>query len=437
MLPTWWPISNRLSAQPNRGHDDTTVDWQTAEVRPTRRITEAEERAARSLAPATGAWREDDPPGARKFAGFGPFITEAGAEIPWVRIAYETFGELTPTRDNAVLIFHALTGDSHVTSSGPELSGAASPGEGWWSNVVGPGKAIDTNHWFVVCPNVLGGCQGSTGPASLAPDGYEWANRFPRLTIRDQTRAFGYLADQLGIDTWAALIGGSMGGMHALEWAITWPESVARLAILAAPPFTTADQIAHNTLQIEAITADPGFAGGRYYDAPAGAGPNRGLSLARRMAMLNYRSSEELDNRFERSWQSQLSPVLAGGKYAVESYLDFHGNKFTRRFDANSYLVLTQAMNSHDLTRDRTSLGDVLAPIGAAAVVIGVDSDRYFPVAGQAAIAEALPGNIHGTRPVIISSPYGHDAFLIEHEAVGAAVADLMATKTPRRRAEA
>ena len=232
-------------------------------------------------------------------------------------------------------MLHALTGDSHVRGG----AGAGHPTAGWWEDVTGPGGPLDTDRWFVIAPNMLGGCQGSTGPASIAPSGYEWASRFPYLTIRDQVAAQVRLADSLGIDTWAAVIGGSMGGMHALEWAVTHPDRVARLAVLSSPPVTTADQIALNTVQLETIRMDPRFQGGEYYDLADGDGPHRGLALARRMALLNYRSPIELNQRFQRSWQSGVSPLGHGGRFAVESYLDFHGNKFTRRFDANSYIT--------------------------------------------------------------------------------------------------
>jgi homoserine O-acetyltransferase/O-succinyltransferase len=291
---------------------------------------------------------------------------------------------------------------------------------------VGPGRPLDPSEWFVVAPNMLGGCQGSTGPASLHPDGQEWGSRFPFLTIRDQVEAQRAFADAIGIDSWALVVGGSMGGMQALEWAVGYPERVERVAILAAPPLSSADQIALNSVQSEAIRFDPAFSGGDYYDAADGAGPHRGLALARRMALLNYRSPTELNDRFERSWQSGISPLGDGGVFAVESYLGFHGNKFTRRFDANSYLVLVDAMNSHDIGRGRGGTAAALGRATARALVLGIDSDRLFPVAGQQVIARHLPGNIDGDEPVVISSPFGHDAFLIEDALVGAQLRRLL-----------
>lgn len=392
------------------------MDWQTSEdTVPSTPITEADARLLLGRPPSTGAWRDGDPIGDRRFAAFGSFRTESGAELPGYRLAYETWGELSPARDNAVLVLHALTGDSHVR--GP--AGPGHPTDGWWDDLVGPGAAVDTDRWFVIAPNMLGGCQGSTGPASVAPDGYEWASRFPYLTIRDQVEAQVRLADALGIERWAAVIGGSMGGMHALEWAVSHPERVERAAILAAPPINTADQIALNSVQLEAIRIDPRFAGGEYYDAGDGDGPHRGLSLARRMALLNYRSPTELNQRFQRSWQSGVSPLGRGGRFAVESYLDFHGNRFTRRFDANSYLTLVEAMNSHDVGRDRGGVEEALQRVTATTLVLGIDSDRLFPVDGQHRIARSIPQTLDGDRAVVLHSDFGHDGFLIETAIVG------------------
>jgi homoserine O-acetyltransferase len=399
------------------------VDWQTPEdAVPSAFVTNADRRALSALPPATGAWRIGDPVGDRRFADLGEVELERGGAIPYVQLAYETWGELNAARDNAVLVLHALTGDSHVV--GP--AGPGHPTAGWWSGLVGEGRPLDPADWFIVAPNMLGGCQGSTGPASIAPDGEEWGARFPYLTIRDQVRAQAMFADAIGVGRWALVIGGSMGGMQALEWAVGHPDRVDRVAVLAAPPISSADQIALNSVQSEAIRMDPAFDGGSYYDAPDGQGPHRGLGLARRMALLNYRSPTELNDRFERSWQSGLSPLGGGGVFAVESYLGFHGNKFTRRFDANSYLVLVDAMNSHDIGRDRGGVAAALSQATARALVLGIDSDRLFPVPGQRVIARHLPGNIDGDEPVVISSPYGHDAFLIEDELVGAELRRLL-----------
>lgn len=372
--------------------------------------------------PATGGWREGDHPGDRLFQQLGAFEFEHGGEVP-LRMAYETWGELNDARDNAVLVLHALTGDSHV--DGPAGPGHATAG--WWPGLIGEELPLDTERWFVVAPSILGGCQGTTGPASIGPDGREYGARFPLTTIRDQVRAQALLADRLGIDRFAAVIGGSMGGMHALEWAAMMPERVARLAVLSAPPVIDAMTIAQNTLQADAIRLDPAWRDGDYYDAAAGEGPWRGLALARRLAMLNYRSVSELDDRFGRSWQSSLSPALGAGRYAVESYLDFHGNRFTRRFDANSYITLIQAMNTHDLGRDRGGVDAALGGLRMPTLVVAIDTDALFLPATQHRIARFAPGSITGDEAFEIVSPYGHDGFLIEMRAVGDALRRLLA----------
>ncbi|ROS54699.1 homoserine O-acetyltransferase [Frigoribacterium sp. PhB24] len=392
------------------------MDWQSTpeDTVPSSVVSERTRLAMLGRPPVTGAWRDGDDPGGRSFGSLDELALESGVVLPRARLAFETWGELDADRGNAVLVSHALTGDSHV--AGP--AGPGHPTAGWWNGVVGPGLAIDTDRWFVVAPNVLGGCQGSTGPSSFAPDAVEWGSRFPHLTIRDQVAAQAALADRLGIDRWAAVVGGSMGGMHALEWAITYPSRVARLAVLAAPPVVSADQIGLNTVQYEAIRMDSAFDGGDYYDAVDG--PYRGLALARRMALLNYRSPDELNARFGRSWQSEISPLGGPGRFQVESYLDFHGNKFTRRFDAGSYVTLLGAMNSHDVGRDRGGVAAALNRITAPTLVLGVDSDRLFPVSDQREVARHLRHGLDGHDVAVVESPYGHDGFLIEADAVGA-----------------
>jgi homoserine O-acetyltransferase len=401
------------------------MDWQTPEdTVPTAFITDADTRSMIGKPPATGAWREGDPAGGRRFVTIGALDLERGGRLPSVRIAYETWGTLNADRSNAILVLHALTGDSHVTG----MPGPGHPTAGWWSANVGPGRPVDTDEWFVVAPNMLGGCQGTTGPASHSPLGREWGTDFPFVTIRDQVAAQVALTDRLGIDRWFAVVGGSMGGMQSLEWAVGHPDRLDRVAVLAAPASSRADQIALNSVQIEAVRMDPAFADGAYYEAADGDGPHRGLALARRMALLNYRSPSELNERFERSWQSGITPLGGGGRYAVESYLDFHGNKFTRRFDANSYITLVEAMNSHDIGRDRGGVLAALSLATAKALVLGIESDRLFPVDNQVLIARHLSGNIDGTSATIIDSGFGHDGFLIEDAVVGTHLQRLLAS---------
>lgn len=390
-------------------------------------MTETTARARRAPAPAalpvTGAWRPGDDPGRRQFLALGDLSLEAGGVLPDVVVAYETWGELNAAGDNAVLVLHALTGDSHVT-------GDAGPGHrtpGWWSQIVGPGRAVDTDRYFVVAPNVLGGCQGTTGPASPAPDGRAWGSRFPLVTVRDQVAAEIAVADRLGIDRWALVIGASMGGHRVLEWAVTAPERVRAVAAVATCAATSADQVAWAHPQLAAIRLDPGFRGGDYYDAPAGQGPHHGLGIARQIAHTTYRSAPELDARFGRLPQGGEEP-LAGGRFAVQSYLDHHAAKLAERFDANSYLVLTQSMLSHDLGRDRGGVRAALAQVTADALVVAVDSDRLFPPAQSEDIAAGIPG----CGPVrYVHSAHGHDGFLVEHDQVASLVGRFLRRVAP------
>jgi homoserine O-acetyltransferase len=368
---------------------------------------------------ARGAWLPGDPPGGRHFVDVGPLDLETGGSLPAVRVAYETWGRLNAAGDNAVLVEHALTGDSHV--SGP--TGPGHPTPGWWDGLVGPGRPLDTDRWFVVAANVLGGCQGSTGPSSAGPDGRPWGSRFPFVTVRDQVEVEALLADQLGINTWAGVVGGSMGGMRVLEWAISHPARVATAIVLASTAYASAEQIAWCAPQLAAIRADPAFHGGDYYDHPSG-GPVTGLGIARSIAHVTYRTETELATRFGREAQGDEQPLGGDGRYAVESYLDHHADKLAGRFDANSYLVLTEAMNSHDVGRDRGGVEAALRQITARLVVAAVDSDRLYPSRLSEEIVAAVPSS----APLrMIASPYGHDGFLIEIGAVGELVREAMA----------
>jgi homoserine O-acetyltransferase len=372
----------------------------------------------RDTTPVTGAWRPGDEPGRRQFATVfanRPHVLEACGRLERVEVAYETWGEPDATRSNAVLVLHALTGDSHA-------SGPAGPGHlqtGWWEGVVGPGLPIDTDRFFVVCPNVLGGCQGTTGPASPGPDGRPYGARFPVVTIRDQVVVEAALADALGIRRWAAVVGGSMGGMRVLEWAVSFPDRVAAAVVIACGATASAEQIALCSLQVRAIRADPKFRDGDYYDAPAGDGPHVGLSIARGIGQVGYRTEAELDLRFGRGHQGDENP-LAGGRYAVESYLEYHGGKLARRFDANSYIVLSEAMNHHDVGRGRGGVAAALARISAEVTVAGISSDRLYPLRLQHELVELIP---RSSGVEVVESISGHDGFLVETESVGKVIA--------------
>jgi len=367
-----------------------------------------------------GFWQPGDEPGRRQFADLpvgGGLALEGGGRLAEVTVAYETWGEPDPSRSNAVLVLHALTGDSHA--AGP--SGPGHPLRGWWDGLIGPGAAIDSDRWFVVCPNVLGGCQGTTGPASAAPDGSPYGSRFPVLTIRDQVGVEAVLADHLGIDRWSAVVGGSMGGMRVLEWCVGYPDRVSRAVVLAVGAAATADQIAWCSLQIRAIRSDSSFAGGDYYGTTER--PLDGLAVARGLGQVTYRTAAELEARFGRDAQAAEDP-LKGGRYAVESYLQHHGAKLSERFDPNSYIVLSEAMNHHDVGRGRGGVARALAGVRTDVTVAGIVSDRLYPRSLQDELARLLPGD----RPVrLIESASGHDGFLLEVRQVGDVVAEALA----------
>lgn len=370
--------------------------------------------------PASGAWREGDPVGERIFVDVGDVEVVSGVTIPDVRVAYQTWGTLNEARSNAVYICHALTGDSHV-------SGSAGPGhltDGWWDGLVGPGAPIDTDEWFVVCANVLGGCQGTTGPASTASDGRAWGSRFPVVTVADMVEVERRVMDHLGIDTWALMLGPSLGGMRVLEWMAAYPDRVRSGLVLGTTAAVTADQIGTHATQIAAIEADPRFLGGDYYDSPAGEGPHVGMGVARRIAHLTYRSESELSLRFGRDPQGTEDP-MAGGRFAVESYLDHQADKLARRFDANTYIALTRAMSLFDVGDGRGGVAEALGGLRAPLTVVGLDSDRLFPLRLQQELVAATPT----ARPLhVVRSPYGHDGFLVEKDQVGQIVRETLST---------
>jgi len=358
-------------------------------------------------------WRPGDEPGGREFArldddGRG-FTLEGGGKLEEVTVAYETWGILNSSRSNAVLVLHALTGDSHAAGD----AGPGHPTPGWWDRIIGPGKALDTDQFFVVCPNVLGGCQGTTGPSSLAGDGRSFGSRFPVITIRDQVTVEVALADYLGIDVWYAVVGGSMGAMRVLEWAIGQPTRVSRAVVIAVGAAGTADQIALCSLQVRAIRSDYHFFGGDYYDEAYA--PLDGLSIARGIGQFSYRTWTEFESRFGREPQDD-SGVLERGRYAIESYLTYQGEKLAARFDPNSYIVLSEAMNHHDVGRGRGGVVAALKGIRVQVTVAGITSDRLYPRELQEELARLIP---RVGRVRLIASVAGHDGFLLETDQVG------------------
>ena len=345
--------------------------------------------------------------GMMRRSAVGEHHFEFGGYLPQVELAYESWGTLDDDRSNAVLVMHALTGDAHVAQGDAHSAG-------WWDGFVGPGATIDTDKYFVLAVNMVGGCNGSTGPSSLDEHGVPYGSRFPFVTIKDSVRLEARLAQLLGITSWHAVIGGSMGGARALEYAVEFPEQVENLVVMASCAQATAEQIAFAQVQTQSIRLDPNFNGGDYYSN--GARPDAGLGLARRLAHITYRSAAELEARFGRTAQPGEQPTgqLDGprGRYQVESYLDHQATKLVNRFDANSYLVLTEALMSHDVARGYESLQVALARLDKVNVVVAaVNSDRlYFPEQSEMLAANlATPTTVH-----YIDSPIGHDGFLTD-----------------------
>ncbi len=372
---------------------------------------------------STGAWLPGDPPGHRQFFTLGRLLAlDGGPALADVTVAYETWGRLDDRAANAVLLCHAWTGDSHVT--GP--AGRGHPAPGWWEGMIGPGRPIDTDRWFVVCANVLGGCQGSTGPASPHPaDGRPYGSRFPVVTIRDMVRAHARLADALGVTTWHAVIGGSMGGMQALEWAIMYPQRVRSIVPIATCMQATAQQIAWGAIGRRAIALDPDWCGGDYYDAERA--PDEGLAIARMVAQVTFRSDNVFTDRFGRGLVEGANDRFGlWQQFEVETYLDHHGAKLVRRFDANSYLVIGKAMDLHDVARGRGSIAGAMARVQAACLVIGISSDLLYPNYQQRQIDEVLRSEGVTSRYVEVDSPHGHDAFLINLDQLADPIAEFL-----------
>lgn len=352
-------------------------------------------------------------------AEIGPLDLELGGHLEAVTIAYRTWGTLNAAGDNAVLVLHALTGDSRAGGAG-----------GWWGPLIGPGRAIDTDQAFVVCANVLGGCQGSTGPATLPPGSNQpYAMRFPLITIGDMVTAQRRLVEQLGITKLVA-IGGSIGGFQALEWATRHPDLVAAAIPLAATGALHAQGIAlHGEAGRRAIMADPNWRGGDYADA--GVSPDQGLAIARMIAMVTYHSRESMDARFGRNGATRptLYPAF-GPTFDVEGYLHYHGRALVRRFDANSYLYLTRAMDLYDVGRDGGE-EHWLEQIASPVLLVGIRSDWLFPPDEVRALADRLRFLGKEVAYAEIDSPHGHDAFLKEWDQLTEVLAPFVGQALP------
>jgi len=339
---------------------------------------------------------------------FDSLTLDSGAVISPVEVAYETYGELNRQRSNAVLIEHAFTGDAHAAGIHPE-----SGKPGWWDNMIGPGKAFDTDKYFVICSNVLGGCRGTTGPSSINPEtGKPYAMSFPMITISDMVRLQKKLIDHLGITKLLAVAGGSMGGMLVLEWAVRYPDCVACAFPIATTARHTAQQIAFNEVGRQAIMADLDWNDGNYYGIKP---PARGLSVARMVGHITYMSDESMKEKFGRRFRNREGPAFKfEDEFEVESYLRYRGNQFVDRFDANSYLYITKAMDIFDLAQGFPSLGAAIERVKARVLVISFTSDWLYPTYQSLEIVSALRSRNRDVAYCELSSNYGHDAFLVE-----------------------
>ena len=338
----------------------------------------------------------------------GSLPLDGGGELTRVELAFETYGELNADRSNAILLCHALTGDQYVASPHP-ITGKP----GWWERMVGPGKPIDTNRFHIICANVIGSCMGSTGPASEASDGRPYAMRFPVITIRDMVRAHIGLLDMLDIETLHAVVGGSMGGMQALSLAANWPDRARRVLVIASTSRHSAQNIAFHELGRQAIMADPRWQDGSYY---GGDGPDNGLAVARMAAHITYLSEEALTGKFGRNLQDREAKSFGfDADFQVESYLRYQGSGFTRRFDANSYLYITRAMDYFDLAEEHGGkLADAFAGTDARFCLVSFDSDWLYPTSESRHVVHALNAAGAAVSFVELSAPHGHDSFLLD-----------------------
>jgi homoserine O-acetyltransferase len=363
----------------------------------------------------------------------GALDLEVGGRLENVRIAYETYGELTPARDNVLLVCHALSGDAHAAGWSAEVDtptaldgfgatdrGVSSRGGlGWWDGMIGPGKSFDTDRWFVICANLLGGCRGSTGPASLDPaTGAQYGPDFPVVTVADQVEVQRRLLEQLGIDSVLGVTGGSLGGMIALEWAVRHPDRVRACLPIASTAALDARGLAWNAIARNAITTDPDWQGGRYYDT--GRLPRRGLGIARQVGHVTYLSAESMTEKFGRRLQERddYSFTTTGADFAVESYLRHQAETFADRFDANTYLLLSRSLTYFDLARAHGGgdLASALAPARASFLLISFSSDWLYPPRDSERLHDALVAAGKNVEHHRLETAYGHDSFLLETE---------------------
>jgi homoserine O-acetyltransferase len=351
----------------------------------------------------------------------GGITLECGKTLKSVTVAYETLGTLNQTRDNAILICHALSGDSHV-------AGKYSPEDkkpGWWDNMVGPGKPFDTAKYFIICSNFIGGCQGTTGPSSINPEtGKAFGLDFPVITVEDMVQVQKQLIEHLGIKQLYSVAGGSLGGMQAMVWAIHYPDMVKSACLIGTAAYTSTQGIAFHKVGRNAIMSDPNWNNGEYYNQQE---PQRGLAIARMIGHITYLSDESLRNKFSRSLQGREAfSFEVNDDFEVESYLEYKGETFVERFDANSYLYITKTMDYFDLPGRYGSLERAFQDVQAKFLVVSFSSDWLYPSYHSKEIVKALMRNQKDVSYCDIESPYGHDAFLLEGERLGRIVSSFL-----------
>ena len=360
-----------------------------------------------------------------------PLRLDCGRELHPIQVAYETYGTLSPARDNVILVCHALSGDAHAAGfattataastrdgfAADDRDGATGKALGWWDGMIGPGKAFDTDRFFVVSTNLLGGCRGTTGPSSIDPtSGRPYGSDFPVITVADMVRTERAFLDELGIERLAAVAGGSLGGMQAFEWAILYPDQVDSIVAIASTHAIQPQGIAWNAIARSAIVADPDWQGGHYYGT--GRKPDAGMGIARMVGHITYLSAESLGTKFARKLQfsDDIRYTLSQPEFQVENYLRYQADSFVKRFDANTYLYTSRALTYFDLARQygKGSLVEALRNVSARTLLIAFSSDWLYPPAGSEELAAALRTLGKDVELHIIDTPYGHDCFLLE-----------------------
>lgn len=371
------------------------------------------------------------------FAPPNPLVLNNSRSLGPIAVAYETYGQLSPRRDNAIFVCHALTGDAHAAGYRSKEDLAARKA-GWWDGFIGPGKGLDTDKYFVICANVLGGCQGTTGPSSICPEtGQPWGRDFPVITVEDMVSVHAELVRSLGIERLLAAVGGSLGGMQVLEWAVRFPEQIAAGIVLASSARLSAQGIGFNNVGRAAIMGDPNYANGDYY---GGSGPRSGLALARMVAHITYLSEASIENKFGRRLQDASNftfDLIKEVEFQVESYLHYQGRRFVDRFDANSYVYLTKAMDFFDLEKTYGSLNEAFAKALARFLVVSYDSDWLYPTPQSKEIVHSLVSAGKHASYIELHSSKGHDAFLIDIEQLEALVRPFLERTLQEIRVEA